>query len=154
MRALFEHLFNQRFEMLHVAVQCFQHLGSFGAVAPTLEREFQNPRGKGNGIQRRAKIVRHERQILFTAPLHFESLLGGKCLDGQSDRLVKDAVQDMERLALQAEAIVFGEIVDAAAKDVVLCDDFDDVEAVLVSLQPVDRRTAFQKRFRDRLVRR
>ena len=114
---------------------------------------LQNLRGKGNGIKRATKIVRHECQILFTTPLHFERLLSGKCLDGQSDRLVQDAVQDMERLALQAEAMVFGEIVDAAAKDVVLCDDFDDVEAIVVPLQAVDRRTAFQKRFRNRLVR-
>ena len=110
-------------------------------------------RGKGNGIKRATKIVRHECQILFTAPLHFERLLSGKFLDGQSDRLVQDAVQDMERLALQGEAMVFGEIVDAAAKDVVLCHDFDDVEAILLPLDVVDRRTVFQKRFRNRLVR-
>jgi hypothetical protein len=47
----------------------------------------------------------------------------------------------------------FGEIVDAAAKDVVLCHDFDDIEAIMMPLHAVDRRAAFQKRFRDRLVR-
>ena len=130
---------------LHVAVQCFQHLGSF-------DRCRLDPYGVSSRIlaareiafSGRAKIVRHKCQILFTAPLHFERLLSGKCLDGQSDRLVEDAVQDVESLALQAEAMTFGEIVDAAAKDVVLCDDFDDVEAVLVPLKTVDRRTAFQ----------
>ena len=49
--------------------------------------------------------------------------------------------------------MVFGEIVDASAKDVVLCHDFDDVEAILMPVHTVGWRAAFQKRFRDRLVR-
>ena len=58
----------------------------------------------------------------------------------------------MKSLALQAQVMALREIVDACAQDVVLCDDFYDVKAVLVSLKAVDGWAAFKKRFRYRFV--
>ena len=57
--------------------------------------------------------------------------LGGEGLHRQPDRAVQHAVQDVEGPALQGEAVRLGEIVDAAAQDVVLGDDFLDVVSVL-----------------------
>ena len=130
---------------MDVAAQRFQHAGSFGPIAPIRLREFKDSRYQSDRIQRRAKIVRHKCQILITSSLQFESLLCGKCLNGQSDRLVEHSVQDMKSLALQAQVMALREIVDASAQDVVLCDDFYDVKAVLVSLKTVDGRTAFNE---------
>src|SRR5262249_7098494 len=93
--ALFENLFDQGLQMLHVAVESFQHLGRFSAGALPRGREFQHARGEGNGVQRSAKVVRYKGQILFPSPLHFERLLSGKRLDSQADRLIQDAVQDV-----------------------------------------------------------
>src|SRR5262249_49287429 len=136
--ALFQNLFNQCLKTLRVALERLEHLGSLSADVPPRKLGLQNFRGEGNSIKRATKIVRHECQILFTAPFHFERLLSGKCLDGQSDRLVQEAIQNMERLARQAEAMVFGEIVYAAAKDVVFCYDLYDVKAILKPLPAVD----------------
>src|SRR5262245_25216073 len=106
--ALFQNIVNQRLKTLHVAVECFQHLASLSAGALPRKPGLENLRGKGNSIKRATKIVRHKCQIFFTAPLHFERLLSGKCLDGQPDRLVQNAIQGMERLSLQAEVMLFG----------------------------------------------
>src|SRR5262249_5508147 len=149
---LFDKFIKQCLKTLRVALERLEHLGGLSADVPPRKMGLQNMRGEGNSVKRAAKVVRHKCQILLTAPLYFELLLSGECLDGQSDRLVQDAIQNMERLALQAEAMVFGEVVYAVATDVVFCYDLYDVKAVLNPLPAVDRRAAFQKRFRDRLV--
>ena len=136
-------MLDQPFELLHVATQRLQHLGRFGAVASRRQRQFQDPSSQRNGIQRRSQIVRHEGEILFPAPLHFQRALGGIGLHGQADRLVEDPVEDVERPALQAQAVLLGEVVDAAAQDVVLRDDLFDIECVLEALQSMRRRAAF-----------
>ena len=139
-RVFLEHLADQCIELLHVAAQGLQHLGvsAFGA----LRAQLQDPRSQRNGIQRRSQIVRHEGEILFPALLHFERLLRGEGLHGRSDRPVQDAVEDVERFPLQGQTIALREIVNAAAQDVVLRDDFLDVERFLDPLQTMRRRAA------------
>jgi hypothetical protein len=84
--------------------------------------------------------------------LQLEGLLRGKCLNGQSDRFVKHAVQNVKGFALEAQIMTFREIVNTSAEDVVFSHDFHDVKAVLVSLKTVNGRTAFNERFRNRFV--
>ena len=59
----------------------------------------------------------------------------------------------MEWLALQNQAILVGQIMDAAAQNVVLRHDLFNIKCVLDALEAVSRWTAVTERFRDRLVR-
>jgi hypothetical protein len=65
------------------------------------------------------------------------SALGGVALHRQPDGLVEHAVDDAERPALQPEAMPVGEVVDAAAQDVVLGHDLFDVKPILNPLLTV-----------------
>src|SRR6185295_3301394 len=58
----------------------------------------------------------------------------------------------MKRFPLQPQMISFGEIVNAAAQDIILRYDFFNIECVLESLQSVGCRTAFAECLRNRLV--
>jgi len=97
--------------------------------------------------------VGHESQVLLAAVLYVQRTLGRVGLHGLSDRLVQDAVDDAKRLSLQAQAALVGQIVDAAAQNVVLRNDLFDIEPVLRALQPMRRRAAFEQRLGDRLIR-
>jgi hypothetical protein len=72
--------------------------------------------------------------------MHFQRALCGVGLHRHADRAVQDTVQDVERLPLQTQPVGIGDIVDAAAKDVVFRHDFFDVESILDTLEPVGRR--------------
>jgi hypothetical protein len=126
--------FDQPLQILDVASEGFQHLGSVSALASFPKRDVQNPGSQGNGIERRAKIVRHESEIFFAAPLHFERPLGRVGLDSQADRLIEHPVHNVEGLALQVEAVLLCEIVNTAAQDVVFGDNFFEIESFLETL--------------------
>ena len=85
--------------------------------------------------------------------LDFERLLGGERPHGRPDRSIQDTVEDMERPPLHAQAVPVGQVVDAAAQDVVLGNDLFDVECVFDPLQAVGGRTAVEKGLSDRLAR-
>ena len=95
----------------------------------------------------------HKCEVLFPTMLDLQGALGGKRPHGQPDCPVQNAVQNVERRALKNDTVLVREIVDAVAQDVVLGDDFFNIERVLDPLDAVCRRTAFQQRFRDRFVR-
>ena len=97
--------------------------------------------------------MRNEGQILFTALLYFQRLLSCVSLQSQTDRLVEDPIHDVERLALQVQAVVYGKIVNAAAQDVVLGNNLLNIERFLETLQTMRWRAAFHERFRNRLAR-
>jgi hypothetical protein len=99
-----------------------------------------------------AQIVGHKREILFAPLLHFQRLLGGEACHGVSDRTVQHPVENVKRPPLQAEAVGLGEVVHAAAQNVVLGDHFDNVKAVLHTLQAMRQRAAVAQRFGDGLV--
>ena len=147
-----DHLAHQGVEMLHVAAQGPEHLGMRDVGGALRQRELQHARRERNRVQRRAQIVRHEREILFAALAHLQRALAGEGLHGEADGAVQHAIQNVERPALQGEAVRLGEIVDAAAQDVVLGDDFLDVVAVLDALQAVRRRARLAQRLGNRLV--
>jgi hypothetical protein len=86
--------------------------------------------------------VRDKGKILFPASLHFQRSLGGIFLHGLANRLVEDTVQNVERLALQAQTILLGQIVNATAQDVVLGDDLFEIKSLLETLQTMRRRAA------------
>ena len=146
-------MLDQAFELLHVATQGLQHQRRFGAVASRRQRQFEDPSGQRDGVQRRSQIVRHEGEVLFPALLYLQRALGGISLQGEADRLVEDPIEDVEGPPLEAQAVLLGEVVDAAAQDVVLRDDLFDVECVLEALQSMRRRAGFAERLRDRLIR-
>ena len=83
-----------------------------------------------------------EGEIFFPAALHFQGSLGGVGLDGEPDRLVEDPIYNVERLSLQTYAVLVREIVNAAAENVVLGDDFLQIESFLEPLQTMRGRTA------------
>src|SRR5687768_7554993 len=149
--ALFQHLVHERLKLSHVAVQCPYHPGSV-RTAGLGNGVLQDPAGKRDRVQWSAEIVRNKGEILFAALLNFEGLLRSKSLDRNSDRLVKDPVQDVKCRAVQPDAIALGEIVNAATQDVVFRNDLDDVKTILESLYAVQRRAAGKERFRDRFV--
>ena len=149
---LLEHLADETLEVLHVAAQRFQHPRGLGVWSVRPTGEFQNAARQRNGVQRGSQVVRHESEILFAAALHLERPLGGIGLQGQSDRMVQYPIDDVERLALQVQTVLIGEIVNAAAQNVVLRDDLVDIERVFDALQTVRRRTHLEERFRDGLV--
>ena len=93
--------------------------------------------------------MRHKREILFASPLHFQRSLGCIGLHGQTDRLVEHSVHDVEGFSLQAQAVLLGEIVKAAAKDIVLGYDLFEIKCLLKTLQPMGRRAASFQSFRN-----
>ena len=94
----------------------------------------------------------HESEILFAAALHLQRALGGIGLQGQTDRVVEDPIDDVEWLALKNQTVLIGEIVNATAQNVVFRDDLVDIERVFEALQAVCRRTHLEQRFRNGLV--
>ena len=152
-RAFFEYLANQPFELLHVAMQGFQHLGCSSAGVSRRQCQFQNPRRQGNGIQGSSEIVGHKGQILFAAVLHIQRSLCRIGLHGRSDRAVQDAVDNVESLPLQTQTVVVGQIVETVAQDVVLRHDLFNIKPVLDTLSAMSGRATFADRFGDRLVR-
>jgi len=59
--------------------------------------------------------VRYKGEIFFAAPLHFQRLMGSKCLHGQPDCLIEDSVDNVEWLPLHPQAVAIGEIMNTAA---------------------------------------
>ncbi len=151
-RVLLEHLADETLEVLHVAAQRFQHPRRFGAGIVRTHREFQNPSRQRNRIQRRSQIVCHESEILFAASLHLQRALGGIGLQGQTDRVVQHAIDDVERPSLKNQTVLIGKIVNATAQNVVFRNDLVDIERVFEALQTVCRRTHLEQRFRNGLV--
>ena len=94
-----------------------------------------------------------EGEIFLTPMLDLERPCGGVRLHGEADCLVQDPVEDVKRLALQAAAMAFREIVNATAQDVVLGNHFDNVETVLHPLHSVRGRTALAEGLGNRLIR-
>ena len=86
--------------------------------------------------------MRDKGEIFFAAPLHFQGLLGGVGLDGEADRLIEDPIHNVERVSLQTNAVLVGEIVNATPENIVLGDDFFDIESFLEPLQAVCGRAA------------
>jgi hypothetical protein len=93
--------------------------------------------------------VRDKGEILFSASLHFQRSSRGIGLHGHADRLVEDPIHNMEGLSLEAQAILLGEIVKAAAQDIVLGHDFFEIKCLLKTLQSMGRRAASFQRFRN-----
>jgi hypothetical protein len=149
-RVLLEHLGDQRFELQHAATQGLQHTRCLGTALR--QRHFQNSASHGNGIERCSKIVRNEGKVFLPAPLHLERALSRVGLQGQPDGVVQNAVDDVERLALEDQSVFVGEIVDARAEDVVLRDHLLDIEGLLETLETMSRRAALAQRLRNRLV--
>ena len=76
----------------------------------------------------------HKSEILFPASLHFEGSLRRIGLHGDANRLVEDPVHNVEGFSLQAQAMLLGEIMKAAAQDVVLGHDLFEIERLLETL--------------------
>src|SRR4051794_23020513 len=93
--------------------------------------------------------MRYESEIFFSAPLHLEGSLRRIGLDRHSNRLVEDPVHDVERLALQADAVLLGEIVNTAAQNVVLRHDLFQIKSFLKPLQSMSCGTASFERLGD-----
>jgi CelD/BcsL family acetyltransferase involved in cellulose biosynthesis len=91
--------------------------------------------------------VRDEGEILFPASLHFQRAFRGVGLHSHPNRLVENPVHNVEGFSLEAQAILVGEIVKAAAKDVVLGNDLFEIKRLLKPLQPMGRRAASFQRF-------
>ena len=66
--------------------------------------------------------------------------------------MVEHPVDDVERLALQLDAVVIGKVVDAAAQYVVFRNDLLNVKTVIQALQAMHLGTVFNQRFRNGLV--
>ena len=73
----------------------------------------------------------HKGEIFGPAPLAPPARLSGIGLQRHADRMVEDQVDNGERLPLQGQTVFIGKIVNAAAKDVVLRNDFLDIECRL-----------------------
>ena len=142
-----DHLADQRFEVLHAATQDLEHLGCFRPAALRRQCQLQDSPGHGNGIQWRSQIVRDKGKIFLAPPLHLQRALCGIGLQCHADRMVENPVDNVERLPLQVQTVAVGEIVDTAAQDVVLRNDFFDIKRVLETLKSVSGRADFQVRF-------
>ena len=105
------------------------------ALRPLREFPFQNHCHQGNGIQRRAEIVSHEGEILFPALWTSSAFCVAKT--ARPIRSLQEPVDDVERLPLQTQTMPVRQIVETSAEDVVLRDDFFDVDAVFEPLQTV-----------------
>ena len=97
--------------------------------------------------------MRDKGEILFPASLHFEGSLCRIGLDGQANRLVEDPVHDVEGFSLEAQAILLGQIVKAAAQDIVLRHHLFEIERLLQALQSMGRRAASFQRLGNCLAR-
>ena len=135
-RILFDHLAYGASEMLDVPPQRLDHLGGASVVVVRRELQLQDLGGQGDCVQRGSQIMRHEREIFLAALLDFDRSLGRVSLYGQANRMVENPIDDMKWLALQAQAVAVSHVVNAAAEDVVLGDDFLDIEAILQAWSP------------------
>ena len=75
-----------------------------------------------------------------------------KVCNGEPDGLIEHPVEGVKGRALQTHAIFVGQIVDAAAQDVVLRHHFFDVERIVEALQAVRRRAPASQSLRNRQV--
>ena len=94
----------------------------------------------------------HKRQIFLAPPLNLECLVNRVRLYRQSNRLVQNPVDNVERSPLQVEPVLIRKIVNAASQDVVFGHDFCNIESVMDTLQTMSRRTVLAVSFRNRFV--
>ena len=66
----------------------------------------------------------------------------GVRLHGETDRLIDNAVDDAQIVAVNDDAVFFGQVVNAAAEHVVFGNDFFNVKAIVKALPTVGRRAA------------
>ena len=98
------------------------------------------------------QIVGDERHVLVAVFFDFQRKLRGVGLHSQADGFVDDSIDDAQVVAVDHDAMLFGNVVDATSQDVVFGDDFFDVEAIVEALATVGGRAALEQRVFERII--